>query len=63
MNIETKTDTSVPAMLSVEEKLEHGWDIVSFSERMANRLSKIRLLSAENDDSSIRTSGKEYIRQ
>lgn len=63
MNVEAKIDNYIPSMLSSEEKSENGWDIESFSERMTKRLGKIRLLATENDDASVRTSGKEYIRQ
>ena len=63
MNVEAKIDNYIPSMLSSEEKSGHGWDIESFSERMTKRLGKIRLLATENDDASVRTSGKEYIRQ
>lgn len=63
MNVEAKVDNHNPTMLSTEEKAMYGWDIVSFSERMTERLGKIRMFSAENDDTKVRTSGKENIRQ
>ncbi len=63
MNVEAKIDNYSPTMISAEEKAVHGWDVVSFNERMTSRLNKMRLLSAENDEANVRTSDKEYIRQ